>query len=45
MSAAARGGVEAVMKDSFFSGVDWKVLYRRYLLTWLCFEGVSTIES
>ena len=25
---AARGGVEAVMKDSFFNGVDWKVLSR-----------------
>lgn len=25
----ARGGVEAVMKDSFFSGVDWKAVYAK----------------
>ena len=29
---AARGGVEEVMKDSFFSGVDWKVPFNKLIV-------------
>ena len=38
---AARGGVEEVMKDSFFSGVDWKVPFNK-LIAW--FSKLSIVQ-